>query len=324
MADVRCLVIGTGKMGMAHLQVLAALKPTALCGFAPSDRRRAEVEALGVAFRSGALDRTLAAVAPTHVIAAAPMEALPALTAEILAAGVRRVLIEKPAALDLGAGERLLAAAGRAGAAVWVGYNRRCYASIRTARELIRHSGEPITSVAFEFTEIADGPHGAAAQPEPVRRRWLLANSMHVIDAALHPVGLPDPARSLMLAHGALSWHPAASAFVGAGLTETGVPFSYSANWAAPGRWGFDWMTASTRYVFRPLERLQVMRRGSFALEEIPLADDADRRFKPGVYAQDRAFLADDPNGGLVPLAEALRLIPLAAAMAGYGVRDAA
>ena len=177
-------------------------------------------------------------------------------------------------------------------------------------------AGETIESILFEFNEVMpiEGP-GAA---DHVKTRWLLANSMHVIDTAFHTVGLPDLKRSSFQASGALSWHPAGSMFVGSGVTTTGVPFAYHANWDTPGRWGFEWMTRSTRYVFRPMEKLSVMRKGRFDLEPMMLDDAIDIRFKPGVYHQNRAFLTGDQAAGLVPLADALQLVPLAQKIAGY------
>ena len=97
------------------------------------------------------------------------------------------------------------------------------------------------------------------------------------------------------------------------------MPFAYHANWAAPGRWGFEWMTPSARYVFRPLEKLAVMPSQSFNLEEIPLDDELDRSFKPGVYLQNQAFLfGGDDAADLVSLEHALSLVRLGEAIGGY------
>jgi hypothetical protein len=52
---------------------------------------------------------------------------------------------------------------------------------------------------------------------------------------------------------GAFAWHPAASAFAGAGRTDRDVLFSYHSNWAAPGRWGLEVLTSKHRLIFRPL-----------------------------------------------------------------------
>lgn len=321
--SVRCLVIGTGKMGSAHLQALAALAPDALAAWAPSMRRRDSAELVGAEFFHGSLAVALNAFQPTHVIVASPVETLTPISLQLIAVGVRHLLVEKPVALSRSEGAELAAAVKESGVQLYVGYNRRFYSSIRTALRLIAEAREEIESVAFEFNEAVPDPAGPLGHAPSVRERWLLANSLHVIDSAFFTTGLPDPACSYFSRSGALDWHPAGSVYVGSGLTVGGKPFAYHANWAAPGRWGFEWMTPSARYVFRPLEKLAVMRRGSFNLEVLQLDDELDRRFKPGVYLQNRAFLlGGDDSSNLVSLDHALCLVRLGESIGGYGERD--
>lgn len=315
---VRCFVVGAGKMGAAHLQALSALGPDALGAWAPSDRRRESVKSTGARFYHGVLDDALASFQPTHLIIASPVETLTPIAIRAMKAGVRHLLVEKPVALSVAEGETLATVVAASGAKLYVGYNRRFYASIRTALRLIAEAGERIESVLFEFNEVVPDPAGPAGHAPVVRERWLLANSLHVVDSALFPVGHPNRARSSFLHDGALVWHPAGLRFVGSGMTVDGCAFAYHANWSTPGRWGFEWMTPSARYVFRPLEKLAVMRRGSFNLEEIPIEDELDRRFKPGVFLQNQAFLLGDQGAGLVSLEYALALIRLGEEMAGY------
>jgi predicted dehydrogenase len=305
-------------MGRAHVSVLKALAVDDIHVFAASDRNRQAVEALEAGFSHGELDSAIARSKPTHAIVAGPVETLAETAARLVEAGVRRLLVEKPAAIDLREGQMLRERVGRAGAAVHVGYNRRFFGSVRKALALIKASGEPIVNVVFEFTEWADVIRALTNQSAAVKRRWLLANSMHVIDLALFPVGLPDPARSHFYRSGELDWHRPA-AFAGAGVTAQGALFSCGANWDAPGRWGAEWMTASTRYIFRPLEKLHVTKRGSVAITEVELDDDLDQRFKPGLYRQNAAFLGGEDAGLLVTLDQAIDLIALADRMGGDG-----
>lgn len=318
----RCLVIGTGKMGAAHLQALAALRPEALAGWAPSERRRETVEALGAQFFHGSLETALDVFLPTHVIVASPVETLTPISLKVISAGVRHILVEKPVALSGAEGGALRAAVEAKGVHLHVGYNRRFYSSIRTALRMIADAGEEIESITFEFNEVFPDLSGPINHAQVVRERWLLANSLHVIDSAMFPVGQPDLSLSAFVCHGGLAWHPAGSVFVGSGLTVSGKPFAYHANWAGPGRWGFEWITPSARYVFRPLEKLSIMRRGSYSLEDVQLDDDLDRRFKPGVYLQNQAFLSGDEAAGLVSLDHALSLVLLGEAMARYGSEE--
>jgi len=315
---IRCLVVGMGKMGSAHLQALAALEPDALAGWAPSERRREAAESVGAGFFHGPLDATLDAFQPTHVVVASPVETLTPISLQLIAAGVRHLLVEKPVALSASEGAALAEAVKVSGARLHVGYNRRFYASIRTAQQMIAEAGEQIESVAFEFNERVPDPAGPLGQASAVSQRWLLANSLHVVDSALFPVGLPDMTSSTFIRRGALAWHPAGSVFVGSGLTVRGTPFAYHANWTAPGHWGFEWMTKSFRYQFRPLELLFVMRTGDLEWNTVTLIDDLDQQFKPGVYLQNRAFIHGENRQRLAQIEHALELLNLGAAMAGY------
>lgn len=318
----RCLVIGAGKMGAAHLQALAALRPEALAGWAPSERRRETVEALGARFFHGSLEPALDVFLPTHVVVATPVETLTSISLKVIAAGVRHLLVEKPVALNVVEGASLRAAVEANGVHLHAGYNRRFYSSIRTALRMIADACEEIESVTFEFNETFPDPSGPINHAQVVRERWLLANSLHVIDSAMFPVGQPDLSLSTFVCRGELAWHMAGSVFVGSGLTVSGKPFAYHANWTGPGRWGFEWVTSSVRYVFRPLEKLSIMKRGSFSLEDVQLDDELDRRFKPGVYLQNQAFLSGDESAGLVSLEHALSLVLLGEAMAHYGTEE--
>lgn len=318
MARTRCLVLGVGKMGSAHLQALAALCPGALAGWAPSCAHRASVTAAGADFLGGSLESALRAFQPTHVIVATPAQTLTPTALTVLAAGVRHVLVEKPVALSVGEGRRLAAAAAALGATVRAGYNRRFYTSVRAAMERIRKNRERVQSVVFEFNESPAIPPGPPFYTPEVRARWVVASSLHVIDVALLPAGWPDPDRSRFLTAGSLPWHPGAAVFVGAGLTDDGVLFSYHANWCSPGPWSVEWVTPAARYIFRPLETLSVLTPGTSALREVEIDADLDRRFKPGVYLQDRDFL-EGPGDGAT-LDDALRLLALGEAIGRYAL----
>lgn len=304
-------------MGQAHLRVLQSLLPGSCAAFAPSARHAASARALGATFFAGELRAAVDAFNPTHAIVAAPVDRLAAITAEVVRCGVKRVLVEKPAVLDIGAGEATLLAAAACGARLWVGYNRRFYASVLAALELIERAGEPISSVRVDFTERSHEVAGLD-HPAAVKARWVTVNSLHPIDLALHAVGLPDPGGLSARRSGSLAWHPAAAVMVGSGFTRTGVALSYHANWTAPGGWSVEWLTAAARYVFRPLEELRIERTGASQAVLEPIHDDLDLRFKPGLYRQCREFLSEEPSPRLASYRDALQLVRLAAEIAGY------
>ncbi len=127
---------------------------------------------------------------------------------------------------------------------------------------------------------------------EEEKKKWFVANSTHVVDLAFYLGGTPKSIECFT--SGGLNWHPSASVFSGAGTTDTGALFSYHANWAAPGRWGVEVLTAKHRLILRPLEELQVQNLGSIEIEKVELDDKLDKQYKPGLYRETKSFLEGD------------------------------
>jgi predicted dehydrogenase len=230
----------------------------------------------------------------------------------LMAAGVRRLLLEKPGGFDAADIRAVHEEARRSGAEAFVGYNRRFYAAVAAARSIIEADGG-VTSFNFEFTEWS---HVIAplAKEEGVKEQWFLSNSTHVIDLAFHLGGAP--AEWSAYAAGGLPWHPQASAFAGAGRSTSGALFSYQANWEAPGRWGLEVLTRASRLIFRPMEKLQVQKIGSVAVNPVEIDDSLDQKFKPGLYRQVEAFL-DARAPGLPTLQEQIAMLPVYLRMRG-------
>lgn len=285
-------LIGAGPMAADYARVLDALKvPLTVIG---RGSRSAETFAqkTGVAALHGGLDAFLASSpAPARrAIVSVGVEALAPTTRLLLEQGVSQILVEKPGALHKRELDELVDLAARKSAKVFVAYNRRMFASTLRARQMIASDGG-VQSMHFEFTEwnhvIRD-----LTKADGVKPAWLLANSTHVIDLAFHLGGLPVDWHAYT--RGALAWHPASSMFSGAGVTDRDVLFSYQANWDAPGRWSLEVLTAHNRLIFKPMETLQVMRKGSVAIETVEIDDRIDKAYKPGLHEQVRRFLAGE------------------------------
>jgi len=78
-----------------------------------------------------------------------------------------------------------------------------------------------------------------------------------------------------------------------------------------------EWMTKSARYIFKPMEKLKVIQKGSFETKEITFENKLDIKYKPGVYNQNKAFLLGDKSK-LVSVEYAIKLINLASKLGGY------
>jgi predicted dehydrogenase len=270
--------------------------------------------ATGQAVRRGGLARALAeSGAPAQAIVAASFEELSQVARQLIEAGTRRILLEKPGGLNLDELGRVAAAASRDRADVLIAYSRRFYASTRHARQMIAEDGGPV-SCTFEFTEWA---HTIVpmALPSSVKQSWVIANSSHVPDLAFHLCGFPADWKSWHA--GGLDWHSAASRFCGAGITDRGVLFSYHADWEAPGRWAVEVLTRKRRFIFKPMEQLQVTLLASVKTEAVPIDDALDKQFKPGLHEETRSFLAGD-DGLFCTIEQQLAHGAIYSEMAGY------
>lgn len=273
----------------------------------------------GVQVLTGGLDAAITSgriSGATSAIVSTGVEALYETSVALLRLGVKHLLIEKPGLLLPTQIGPLREAARAAGARVYIAYNRRFLASVRRAREIITADGG-LTSFTFDFTEWGHEIVTLTKAPG-VKELWLLGNSSHVLDLAFHLGGVPGQLHATRA--GALNWHPAGAVFVGSGVTVDGTPFSYHADWDAPGRWGLEFCTRQHKLIFRPMEKLQVMRKGSVQIEEVPAnTEDArlDTEFKPGLFRQVEAFFAAD-TGALCALDDLAANLEHFCTIAGY------
>jgi predicted dehydrogenase len=288
-----CL-IGAGPMACEYAKVLKALKKEVLVVGRGDGTASSFESKTGMPVVRGGAGEFLAGKPelPPHVIVCVSVDCLSEVARELLIYGAKNVLIEKPGGLGKGETRALSELTAARNVHTYIAYNRRHYAAVSTAKSIIEEDGG-VTSLFFEFTELSHVV-GSLKKSPAVKERWFLANSSHVVDLAFYLGGAPDE----MFCHtsGALSWHPSASIFSGAGSTVTGALFSYAANWEAPGRWGLELCTRKHRIILRPLETLKVQSLGSMAAEDIDIADERDREFKPGLHRQVAAFLSSKPE----------------------------
>lgn len=282
-------LIGSGPMAVDYVKVLQAQNiPFEVIGRGSKSAAKFQ-EQTGIPVKTGGLELWLGESGdlPELAIVAVSVEQLAVTTLMLLQKGVKRILVEKPAGLNEDEIKEVAAEAKGCDAEVYVAYNRRFYASTLKAQEIIAEDGG-ISSFNFEFTEWSHVIKDLDKSGE-VKEEWFLANSTHVVDLAFFLGGTPE--KLATYTSGSLDWHPRASVYAGAGITEGGVLFSYQANWAAPGRWGVEILTSKHRMIFRPMEQLQVQNIGSVAIEDVVLDNTLDSEFKPGLYLQVKAFL---------------------------------
>jgi predicted dehydrogenase len=291
-------------MAEAHAKVLLALGVAFEVVGRGAQSATRFATAIGVRPHEGGLAAFLAKrslSADMRVIVALPIPQLAGAIRQLVAAGARHLLVEKPAGLDLEDIDGAAAVAASARAEIFVAYNRRFYSSVSAARAIIAEDGG-ISSFHVEFTELA--ARVATPDKDPaVLANWFLANSSHVLDLAFHIAGPPADMSGAVA--GSLPWHPAGAVFAGHGCTAGGALFTWHADWASAGRWGLDLRTPKRRLLLQPLESLFVQDAGSFGLREIAAGDALDRDYKPGIYRQLDAFLSPHPaSRGLPTIAQ--------------------
>jgi len=303
------LLIGAGAMALQYARVLEAIGREMVVLGRGQESADAFGAATGVTPTTGSLEEQLAdlAVVPDEAIVTVNAMHLAEVTVAAVRAGVKRILVEKPAALDAAEVQSLLDVAADTGAEIRVAYNRRFLSSVIAARQMIAEDGG-VLSVKFDFSEPARRI-GTMGKPQRELDAWFFANSTHVVDLAFSFVGPVDFAAGAVA--GGVDWHPSGGVFAGFARSTDGALLSWHANWAGPGRWGVEVITPERRLILRPLEGLSIQDHSSFAEQVIDIDLGPDVEFKPGLYRQVQAFLTGEGAEHLPDLAEHARQWPL-------------
>lgn len=289
-------LVGAGLMAQDYIKVLDALKEDfTVIGRGVETAKKCE-ETMGCEVIVGGLETFLMQKPEicSHAIVSVGVEKLYETTKILIEYGVKNILVEKPAGLHKKEFEDLVQISEEKQAKVFVAYNRRFYASVLKAQEIIKEDGG-VTSFNFEFTEWA---HVIAplVKAEGVKEKWFLGNSTHVVDLAFFLGGKPKDICTFT--NGSLDWHKASSVFSGAGRSEGNALFSYQANWESAGRWSVEILTRKHRLILRPMEKLQIQKKGTITQEFDESIDYIlDEKYKPGLYLQTRNFINSNFKG---------------------------
>ncbi len=296
--DAMVLLVGSGAMAVEYAKVLdAQTKKFIVVGRGKDSASEFETKTgqsvitggIDLAIENGHLEKISTAIVCVGV------EALQEVTIKLIQYGVKKILVEKPGILNLEQIKPLMEIASNSTAEVFIAYNRRFLSSVRKAKKIITEDGG-IRSFTFDFTEWGHEIEKMQKLPQ-VKENWVLANSSHVLDLAFYIGGKPE---KIHVDHsGTVSWHKTAAIFVGSGKTDTGALFSYHADWGAPGRWGLEFCTNNNKLIFRPLEKLHVMKKNMVKIDEVEVEEEdriLDEKFKPGIYRMVEEFFLKKPR----------------------------
>jgi predicted dehydrogenase len=307
------LLIGAGPMAVEYAKVIKNLSLCPIVIGRGEESAKTFTEKTGLVVISGGIEKYFQehSKVPNYAIVCPSEKQLGLCSLQLLENGISNLLVEKPGGFDFQEIMDVADLANRNRANVYIGYNRRFYASVSKAKDIIAEDGG-VQSFNFEFTEWG---HVIAniKKEEGVKENWFIHNSTHVIDLAFYLCG--EPKEMCCYTKGKLAWHPFGSTFGGVGLTHHDILFTYSANWAAPGRWGLEILTKKSRLIFRPLEKLQIQRLGSVAIEFLEIDDEKDTSFKPGLFKQVDSFINN--KEGLMKLADQLNRLDIYKKMIG-------
>jgi predicted dehydrogenase len=266
---------------------------------------------------SGGYERNLSKIKKKDlVIIATPIEELMNTTKKVIENGHSRILIEKPGSVfknDLLELKKIIKKEK-----VRIAYNRFFYLSFHKLLSLVESEGG-ITSCKFDFTEWL---HTIEIEKYNTKicNRWGISNSLHVISMVLGLIGMPKKISTCQM--GSLEWHPTGSIFVGNGISEKDIPFSYHANWGGGGRWGIEVITKENIYRLIPLEKLFVSKKGSTKWEEVNL-QNTFLNVKEGIAEEIATMLNDelDKKIGMISLSDAIKFNEIAEEIFGYKIK---
>lgn len=236
-------------------------------------------------FRKG-LSEYLSLKRPSSAVLCASIVASPALCQELVKAQVPLVLAEKPLVLSTDDYDRLNSQLHSSATKLYIALNRRFLDSVGAVRRALGSTEEEFhMSITFgeRVSNIANLPH-----PQQVLSRWVVANSIHVFDAAFFIAG--EPALNFSEQAGSLSWHPSGAIFRGEGsINSQKIPtFDYFADWREEGSWKIEFSSSSSRFVLEPLETATLYAKSERVGE---VSERSNSTLKPGLVEMYRDFV---------------------------------
>lgn len=272
--------VGAGFMATEHARAFAAIPGVDLVGIHSRTRRRAEELARTAGIRAvfdsiaDMYQRTQADLVVVSVAETATKE-----VAEQCLAHPWTILLEKPPGLDLAEADEISAAAEGHDRPVLVALNRRFLSSTRAVLDDLAHSD------ARRYIRVLDQQSMAEARAhghsEPVVRKYMYANSIHVVDyLSLFGRGEVQDVERV------IPWSSLEPGVVLATIRfASGDIGVYEGIWKGPGPWAVMLVTEEKRWELRPLEQAAFQLPGERQLVDVP-QHNWDWEFKPGLRLQ--------------------------------------
>ena len=313
-SDKSILILGSGKIADQYVFALQKMNVKNITVISRKGLENDHIKnSLGVKILDGGFEKHLPNFKKQDlVIVALPTESLLTAAEMALEFGQTNILIEKPGVL---LPEKLdLLEKFEKNATIRIGYNRLLYPNFHKLKQLIDNDGG-ILSVKFTFTEWIDMIDFSNYDDQTLKF-WGIQNSLHVISMVLDLIG--DFKQLSSFKNGKLNWHPSGSCFVGSGISEQNIPFSYHADWESGDRWGMEIFTKKNSYKLIPLEELYQCPKNSQTYNLIPFKK-AYAETKQGLSEEIALMLSQNlDTTSFVTISKAKKFIKTAQKIFGY------
>mgnify|MGYP006085481483 FL=1 len=306
--DKSVLILGSGKIADQYAFALQKMNIRDITVISRKGLENDHIKnSLGVKILDGGFEKHLRNFNKQDLlIIALPTESLLKAAEMALESGQTNILIEKPASLfpeNLNLLDKF-----EQNSKIRIAYNRLLYTNFHKLKQLTHDDGG-ITSVKFTFTEWIDKIDFSNYDDQTLKF-WGIQNSLHVISMVIDLIG--DLKQISSFSNGKLNWHPSGSCFVGSGISEQNIPFSYHADWESGDRWGIEVFTTKNSYKLIPLEDLYVCKKNSLVYRQVKF-DKAFSEVKQGI-CEEIAFMLSEMNDmqSFVTVTKAKRFIETA------------
>lgn len=296
---MKILIVGSGQMAGEYLKVLHYLKKECvIVGRGEKNIEKLKKEFPNYQYHSGGLDKYLKLYHENEFefsINTVNVKYLFATTQLLIKAKIQNILVEKPGSLELSELVKLNKNSRKHDLNIYVAYNRRFFDSIIKLKELLTDDGGA-KNLKFDFTEWTHTIEPKKFD-EKTLKYWIISNSSHVIDTVFHIIGLPEKINCENHSQSKIKWHPSSSVFVGSGISEKNIPFSYNSNWTSAGRWMIEVCTDKGKYILSPMEKIKYIRKGEITENIVPVRSvDQNLKFKEGFLNQLKSFFSNKEN----------------------------
>jgi predicted dehydrogenase len=284
-AQLRVAMLGAGKMARVHLDVLRSISGVSVVGLC--NRTKATGEKLASEYEIErwfpSADQMLEEAKPDAVIIAVGHASTTEMASLVLAAGIP-CLIEKPAGYSAAETQQLVELAAEKNCLNVVGLNRRYYSTIQQALLEVIHQG-PITGILVEAHEaIADYRSRQTFEPW-LYDNWVVANTIHAIDLLRMIGGELSEVSGFRQSRA----EPRGDNFSTSMRFESGMVGTFVSHWNSARGFGLKIFGQGVTAELFPLEEGFISFDTGRRIKLTPTWSDL--AFKPGIYAQDTAFL---------------------------------